>query len=144
MRKVFQAIDSNSDGKLSYEEILSGYKEYFGSDIDVEEAVLQIFKNIDADKNGFISYDGISDNREFITASVNKPQLLTKSKLEYAFQLFDKNKDGYISAKEVKEVLGKDCSLEDSVWIKIVQEVDLNGDGEVLCLIRYLWKSLSK
>ena len=48
-----------------------------------------------------------------------------------AFKLFDKNEDGFISCLEIKEVLGKDTTLNDDIWKNIIKEVDLNGDGEI-------------
>lgn len=48
-----------------------------------------------------------------------------------AFKLFDKNGDGFISSLEIKEVLGKDSTLNDDIWKNIIKEVDLNGDGEI-------------
>jgi calcium-dependent protein kinase len=44
--------------------------------------------------------------------------------------LFDKNGDGGIEAKEIKEVLGRDLADNtDGIWKEIVNEVDKNGDG---------------
>lgn len=34
---MFQQLDTNGDGNLSKEEILNGYKDVFGVDIDEEE-----------------------------------------------------------------------------------------------------------
>ena len=45
-----------------------------------------------------------------------------------AYKLFDKNWDGSIKAKEIKEVFGKDLlwNKDDKVWEKIIKEVDEN------------------
>lgn len=124
LKRVFMEMDKNGDGKLSLEEVAEGYKKVFRSPNPEADAKL-IFNCVDSDNNGYISYE------EFIRATIDKKKLLTEKKLESAFRLFDKNGDGFISAKEIKDVLGKDSQLSDDVWNQIVKEVDVNGDGEI-------------
>lgn len=45
--------------------------------------------------------------------------------------MFDKDNSGYISADEVKEVLGMGKKIDEKIWNDIVLEVDINGDGEI-------------
>jgi calcium-dependent protein kinase len=124
LRKVFMELDANNDGILHFNEIVEGYRKLYGSENPEKDAKL-IFEKVDADKNGFISYE------EFIRATVDKSKIITDNKLEMAFKLFDKNGDGFISAVEIKEVLGRDSSATDEIWNAIVKEVDINGDGEI-------------
>ena len=124
LKKVFMELDVNNDGKLSLEEIAQGYKKIYGSS-SAEDDARRIFELVDADHNGYIGYE------EFIRATVDRNKVLTDQKLESAFRLFDKNGDGFISAIEIKEVLGKDSKLNDDIWKSIVKEVDINGDGEI-------------
>jgi len=74
LEKVFRALDKNGDGHLSKEEILEGYEEHFGVPIN-EEEVDKMFKNIDIDGNGSIDYT------EFVMASMNEKNIVTKEKL---------------------------------------------------------------
>jgi len=99
---------------------------YYGEEKAKEETD-NIFKKVDADGNGTISYE------EFIRASIDKRSILTDKNLMTAYKLFDKNGDGSIEAKEIKEVLGKDLigNKDDKVWEEIIKEVDENGDGVV-------------
>lgn len=93
---------------------------------DLAEAeVDRIMAVADADGSGEIDYS------EWIIASVNKRKLLTHEKLELAFNLFDKDRSGSISADEVKQVLGVGKNIDEKIWNDIVREVDENGDGEI-------------
>ena len=72
--KVFQELDTNQDGKLSYEELLAGYSKYFGQ--TPPKDIKKIFNMIDFDKSGEIEFS------EFITATVNRFDLLSDKKLK--------------------------------------------------------------
>ncbi len=125
LKKVFIELDSNNDGKLSYQEIVEGYKKFYGSSTPETDAEM-IFNTVDADKNGYIGYE------EFIRATVDRSKVVTDAKLDHAFRLFDKNGDGFICAAEIREVLGRDNSSgNEDIWNAIVKEVDVNGDGEI-------------
>jgi calcium-dependent protein kinase len=97
--KIFKALDTNGDGKLSKEEIFEGYEQFFGKSLD-KEGIEKMFDSVDIDKSGFIDYS------EFVIASMNEKTLLTNEKLQAAFKMFDKDGSGSISASEIKEVLG--------------------------------------
>ena len=90
-----------------------------------EEEVDRIMMVADTDGSGEIDYS------EWVVAAINKTTLLTNEKLEAAFNLFDKDNSGTISAGEVKDVLGIGKNIGDSVWNDIINEVDDNGDGEI-------------
>jgi len=55
---------------------------------------------VDVDKSGEIDFS------EFVTATVNRSNLLSEEKLRSAFNIYDKDKNGSISIDEIKEVLG--------------------------------------
>lgn len=62
---MFKAFDKNGDGKLSMEEVKTGYIEHYGrvmSDDDVE----RMFKAVDSDNSGYIDYS------EFVVAAMNE------------------------------------------------------------------------
>ena len=120
---MFQTLDKNKDGKLQYDELLSGYEEFYGD--FAKEEVDKIFKLVDVDNSGEIDFS------EFVTATVNRNELLQDEKLRQAFALYDKDGGGTISADEIKEVLGVGSNISEEVWLGILNEVDENGDGEV-------------
>lgn len=60
----------------------------------------RIFALVDVDKSGEIDFS------EFVTATVNRGDLLKDEKLKAAFDLYDKDGSGSISVDEIKSVLG--------------------------------------
>jgi calcium-dependent protein kinase len=121
MEEIFAEMDTNNDGMLSKEEISNGYEKHFGSAIDDEE-LDKIFSAIDTDGSGAIDYS------EFLMATMNEQQLLSKEKLKQAFKMFDKDNSGTISREEIKEALG---NIEEDMAEKIISEIDENDDGEI-------------
>jgi calcium-dependent protein kinase len=90
-----------------------------------EDEVDKIMKLADLDGNGEIEYS------EWVVATMDKHNLLTDEKLKAAFNLFDRDGGGTISAKELKEVLGVGKNIDEKIWNELIQEVDGNGDGEI-------------
>ena len=106
LQRAFKSLDKNSDGKLSREELIEGYRAIMG-DLAAEEEVDKIMKIADADGSGEIDYS------EFVVATMDKRKLLSNEKLETAFNLFDKDGSGSISAIEIKEVLGVGKNIDE-------------------------------
>lgn len=124
LRQVFTEMDTNGDGKLSKEELFNYFCKEIGEEAANEE-VLKIFSEVDTDNNGFVDYT------EFLKASIDDKTLSNKQYLKRAFDLFDKDSSGSISASELKKILSGGNLCEDTVWTQIIKEVDENGDGEI-------------
>ncbi|CAG9329859.1 unnamed protein product [Blepharisma stoltei] len=122
IRKAFIAIDENGDGKLSAEELKQGFeKASIGKDINVEE----ILANCDTDYNGYIDYN------EFLTATLDWHKALSDDRLQATFNAIDTDKSGTLSVSEIKNFLGGDQQIENTVWEKIIKDADTNGDGVI-------------
>jgi len=123
LQKAFKALDISKTGVLSREELLIGYRQLMGD--EAEDEVERIMQMADTDKSGSIDYS------EWVVATINKNQLLSDEKLKQAFDLFDIDGGGTISSSEIKEVLGIGKNFDERIWDEIIQEVDIDGDGEI-------------
>lgn len=126
MAAMFQSFDRDHSGTLSRSELITGFSLLFGRDSEeVAGEVDLILSQVDTDMSGEIDYT------EFITASVSLQQILTKERLFAAFQVFDTDRNGTISASELKALLSGGRNYEDQVWIDLIREADQNGDGVI-------------
>ena len=94
----------------------------------MQDKVNIIFNNIDTDHNGYIEYE------EFIRAAVDKEYFLSDNFLRFAFDYFDRDKNGQISFDEIKQIFyqndkNKHNSEAQKQLQKSFEEMDINGDG---------------
>lgn len=85
LMETFKALDKNGDGTLSRQEILDGYKQTMNEE-EAEAEVNRIMEMVDTDKSGEIDYT------EFIAATMDRKKMVSKERLEQAFNMFDKVK----------------------------------------------------
>lgn len=90
---IFNALDTEKDGELLYEEFSSNMKATFGLSL-VDKDFRRILKNAD------LSGDGIIQFTEFLMAGCNKYDLLTDSSMRTAFSNMDYDKDGKITTAD--------------------------------------------
>ena len=65
-------------------------------------------------------------------AGLDKAKILTENNLETAFKLYDINNRGKINAIELGNVLGGgDDNVEENVWQELIDEADIDKDGEI-------------
>ena len=122
LREAFIVLDVDGDGQLSAEELKRGFGNItISACLELED----ILKSCDTDMNGMIDYS------EFITATLDWQQHLSQDMLEKAFIVFDTDKSGSISIREIKQFLGVEDEDEGDMWSIILKEADTNGDGEI-------------
>ena len=121
---MFTQLDTNKDGKLQYDELMTGFTEFYGQEFAKDE-VDRIFKLVDTDHSNEIDFS------EFVIATVQREKILTEDKLRRAFRMFDKDNSGSIDAGEIKKIIGVGKNIDEAVWLEVLAEVDENGDGEV-------------
>ena len=137
MRIAFEQMDTDHDGMLTHAEILEtmkGIKSSLSGGIGNDPNWDSMLKNIDADKDGRISYE------EFTIAAHDKSKLVNKENLQAAFDFLDIDKDGRISAEELSECLATttldnlkmhSIEMSDKDWERLIEDCDLNKDGYI-------------
>ncbi|KAL8247022.1 hypothetical protein R6Q59_008238 [Mikania micrantha] len=123
MRRVFDKLDKNKDGKISKEEYASAAGLLGGKTGRSE--VAKAFQAIDTDGDGFVDFD------EFMEAHKSDAGVM-RGDIKSAFKVFDLDGNGKISAEELAQVLrqlGEKCSLE--ACRKMVRGADTDGDGMI-------------
>mmetsp|Transcript_87273 Transcript_87273/g.281965 ORF Transcript_87273/g.281965 Transcript_87273/m.281965 type:complete len:575 (-) Transcript_87273:162-1886(-) len=93
LREVFISIDTDKTGFVSREELNAVLQK--GS---VENAD-DILESMDADGDGLVDY------REFLVATMDKNYYRQESVLQEAFSVFDSERRGHITAKDITRVL---------------------------------------
>ncbi|XWS61890.1 hypothetical protein CRYUN_Cryun07bG0163400 [Craigia yunnanensis] len=126
LKQVFKLIDTNGDGEISSlelsEMLLSLGQKRSAAKQEADGMVREL------DRNG----DGYIDFEEFMDVlGVNTVQFSDKEdELMDAFTIFDSDKNGFISAKELQNILAglgyEKCSL--SECFLMVKGVDKDGD----------------
>ncbi|KZV28109.1 calmodulin-like protein 11 [Dorcoceras hygrometricum] len=124
--EAFKLFDKDGDGKITREELGS----VLGSlhqNLSVEE-LQDMIDEVDSDKNGTIEFP------EFFNLVVKKMKETEANPddLREAFNVFDRDQNGYISADELGHVmicLGEALTAEELELM--IKEVDLDGDGQV-------------
>ena len=120
IKEVFQNLDTDNDGKLSFEEMKKGAEMTGEIKIEFNE---EIFKAIDTDHSGSVEYT------EFISSCLEKNLYLNEAKLKDAFKLFDSDNSGKISIKEIEKILHSSNKTKEIEEILIKN--DTNKDGEI-------------
>ena len=101
---AFKFFDLNGDGKLSVKEMATVVRSLSGEEV-AEEDLVKMFDGVDVDGDGYL------DLHEFIdlnTRSFNTVDAELDSEnncLVAAFDKFDADRDGFISAEELHQVL---------------------------------------
>ncbi|KAH6824267.1 Calcium-binding EF-hand family protein [Perilla frutescens var. hirtella] len=126
VRKVFERFDTNSDGKISADE-LAGVLKALGSTTS-DDDVSRMMQEIDTDHDGHINLEEFA---AFCNGNAD-PYRSAEKELHEAFELYDKDNDGKISAAELHQILtrlGERCSEHDCAGM--IKSVDSDGDGFV-------------
>ncbi|CAG9316827.1 unnamed protein product [Blepharisma stoltei] len=117
--ELFKSLDTNKDGQITKEELLNETKNL---DIEVQNKLKMILKNADLMKKGYIGFS------EFATACTDWNTQENIKKFEKAFKICDKNGDGQLSLKELKEKIE---GIRTKEWVQFFGNVDSDQSGTI-------------
>lgn len=126
-KDTFTHFDKNGDGSISVEELgeLMRQVGYAQSEAELQTVI----KEVDADNSGKVEFP------EFLMMISRKMNASTETHTEEllnAFKAFDADRNGFISAEELKQVmkdLGQD--LTGAELDAMMKAADTNGDGKI-------------
>ncbi|TXG57477.1 hypothetical protein EZV62_015306 [Acer yangbiense] len=145
LRRIFDIFDKNGDGMITAQE-LSQALSCLGLDADLSELESTVVSYIKPGNGGLGFEDFVSLHRSLDNAlfgcdddecgdeGITDMSEQEESDLTEAFKVFDVNGDGFISARELQEVLGKLGFAEGNEIQRVEQmivSVDRNRDGRV-------------
>lgn len=90
LRKLFEAVDDDKNGTLSFEEIKKILKKHLSSE-DYDDFVTLINEKLDSNSNGRIDYS------EFLDLTIEHKKLLSRNNLEITFKKMDIDNSGYLT-----------------------------------------------
>jgi Ca2+-binding EF-hand superfamily protein len=88
-----------------------------------EEEVERIFHGVDVDEDGTLHYT------EFLAAALTEHGRIEEQRIALAFDVFDTEDRGYISAQDLREILGKRATSD--YVDRLVRQADADGDGKI-------------
>jgi len=121
---VFQELDESGDGTLSAEELLEGYKRYYGQDFNQKE-VEGLIQMADSSADGVINYS------EFMMTAVDREKFLTIERLEALFNEMDVDGNNKVSLEELNYFLGQSEHMDHEALEAAFKSVDPDGVGEI-------------
>ncbi|XP_073047600.1 uncharacterized protein [Primulina eburnea] len=123
--EVFKLFDKNGDGSITKEELGSVVRSLYQN--LTEEELQDMIHEVDTDGNGTIEFP------EFVDLMAKKmKETEADDDLREAFDLFDQDRNGYISADELQQVMLRfGEALTDEEIVEMIREADLDGDGQV-------------
>jgi Ca2+-binding EF-hand superfamily protein len=149
-----QFNDNNPDGLLNRDEFSKLYPKLRNEPVNnLDEISNMVFRAFDTDNNGSLTFE------EFLIGYAITSRGDQRSKLQYAFELYDADNNGWLSQAELKEVLlgmydtkpffflidfypllisifrldllGSNKSSIDGLVTEISKQLDTSGDGKI-------------
>lgn len=119
LRKLFQQYDTEKKGVLTYKEFKAAFDTVGYSSSECRK----MFDACDIDGSGKIRYT------EFLAATLEAHGAISEERLAEAFDRLDSDDSGFISAENLREILGADFPPEEVE--EIIKEADLTKDGKI-------------
>jgi Ca2+-binding EF-hand superfamily protein len=125
IKEAFDLFDSDGSGTIDPAELKSAMQS-LGFEAK-NQTIYQMISDLDKDGSGAIDFDEFLD---MMTARMSDKD--TKEDINKVFRLFDDDKTGYITIKNLRRVakeLGE--TMTDEELMEMIERADSDGDGQV-------------
>lgn len=123
-RQLFKLFDRNNDGSISVDELGHVFRIHLGKSLSTSD-LNKIIEEVDTNNSKTIEFD------EFLGLMASETwSEIEKGEIIKAFAVFDRNKDGYVDAEELRYALctyGEPLSTDEAK--ELLTLVDLDKDG---------------
>ncbi|CAB9508228.1 activated protein kinase catalytic subunit alpha-1 [Seminavis robusta] len=125
--RAFQTLDQTGCGKLTKADLQACLAVMLEDDPDASEHidVDGLFEQVNFSGTNTIMYS------EFVGACLLQKKVLDDVKLQQVFQTYDKEEKGYITRRDLKEALSRNCLISDRTIDKIMRQTDKSGHGHI-------------
>ncbi|XP_041449034.1 neo-calmodulin-like [Drosophila obscura] len=125
IRDAFSVYDRDNTGSITCQEL--GVVLRSLGQTPTEAELYDMIEEIDADNSGTIEFV------EFLQMMAKNYQVLNKDEsVKAAFEVFDRDTDGFISAQEMRYVIASlGEKLTDQEFDEMFREADLDNDGQL-------------
>jgi len=123
-RQLFNLFDRNNDGSISVDELGHVFRIHLGKSLSQND-LNKIIDQVDTDNSQTIEFN------EFLTLMASETwSEIEKGEIIKAFAVFDRNKDGYVDADELRHALcnyGEAMTKEEADELLAIVDLDKNG-----------------
>jgi len=125
IREAFNMFDQNGDGSISTEEL----KEVMSNlgQVVSDEEIKDMLEDVDTDAEGSLDFDAF---KKIMSQKLGATDI--NNEIQEAFQFFDQDGDGTITAEELRlcmKKLGEELTEEEIE--EMLKEADSDGNGEI-------------
>lgn len=125
IKEAFDLFDTDGSGTIDPRELKSAMQS-LGFEAK-NQTIYQMISDLDKDGSGAIDFDEFLD---MMTARMSDKD--TREDINKVFRLFDDDKTGYISIKNLRRVareLGE--TMTDEELLEMIERADSDGDGQI-------------
>jgi len=117
MREVFMQLDTGKTGTLTVPELKRALVDF----PHITDQIEQIVAGIDLDNSSNVDYN------EFIAATLTRNLYIRDENIRMAFDFFDMDKTGFISASNLTKIFGSDKHAREVIG----EAGDVDGDSQI-------------